>query len=575
MAVGRWFGMAIVRHRAGWIALAVCATLYGCGASTASVPAPVVGAPTLAAAGSTRVMQATSTASPSPASSYASLPADGSYHTYTFALRPQDFGDPATSAPGTAYAHPITVTLTETGDSGHATLLFEGATVSKATVSSSGQTVALRYDGQGSVGYTTLTTFTATGFASDSVRVSPLFVEPFDVYWPSSDNPHVPLVNPAAGLSAYLTAFEVDAPASVKYTAKATSGCAGVATVSISGVTTTVTGGPHPALAGPCSVVISDGSSSVTTPVENRIAGPDRTGVALLTTYWPSDITIGPQFASDISSYVLGPQGAIYFWEDAGNPAKIGRITMDGSIIELATPSGIGGWAIAAGADGNLWTTNVIAHSVERVTLQGVFTVFPIPAPADFPDAITAGPDGNLWLTTEQPDVLCRITTAGAFTEFSLPNGYPFSGYITAGPDGNLWFGTASAIGRSTPNGTITMFPITPNAYPDGITTGPDGNIWFTEHSANAIGRITPAGTVTEFPLPRPDSRPESILTGPDGNLVFTLEAGNAIDEISTSGAITEYAIPNIVSNGILVKGSDGNLWIGNGTSIQKLQVSR
>ena len=35
---------------------------------------------------------------------------------------------------------------------------------------------------------------------------------------------------------------------------------------------------------------------------------------------------------------------------------------------------------------------------------------------------------------------------------------------------------------------------------PSGITAGPDGNLWFTEAAAT-IGRITPAGTVTEFPL--------------------------------------------------------------------------
>ena len=40
------------------------------------------------------------------------------------------------------------------------------------------------------------------------------------------------------------------------------------------------------------------------------------------------------------------------------------------------------------------------------------------------------------------------------------------------------------------------------NAHPRGITLGPDGNLWFTEFaSPGRIGRITPAGVVTEFPI--------------------------------------------------------------------------
>lgn len=522
---------------------------------------------------STRVVEATASASPQ---GYASLPADGSVHTFTFAVRPQDFGDPATSAPGTTYPHPIAVALTETGDTGHATLLLDGvAAGAKVTVSRAGQTVALRYDGFGSSSYTTLTTMTATGFASESVRVSPLYVTTFQLYWSGSATLAAPLlVLPVPGVNEYLGASEADAPTSVRYAARLSGNCNGVATVSMSGSLATVVGGTHPALVGVCSIVISDGSSAVTAAIENRMAGPDRTGIATLTTYWPPDVS-NTSAGSNVSSYVLGPQGAIYFWEDAGSPAKVGRITTDGSIIELAAPSGQKGFSLAAGPDGNLWLTSTTGPAVDRVTMNGTFTIFPIPPPAGFAMAITAGPDGNLWFTASQ-GYLCRITTAGAITEFPLPSGYSFSGRypfvgITSGPDGNLWFGAAGAVGRSTPNGAITMFPVAPNSGPDGITPGPDGNIWFTDYDGNAIGRITPTGTVTEFPLPRPSSKPEAIVAARDGNLYFTLEAGNVIDRIGVSGAISEFAVPNIVTNGIIVDGPDGNLWIGNGVSIQKL----
>ena len=89
---------------------------------------------------------------------------------------------------------------------------------------------------------------------------------------------------------------------------------------------------------------------------------------------------------------------------------------------------------------------------------------------------------------------------------------------ITAGPDGNLWFTEegANKIGRITPSGRITEFPIpTASSGPDGITAGPDGNLWFTEGAANKIGRITPTGAITEFPIPTAESAPVRDHGGP------------------------------------------------------------
>ena len=158
--------------------------------------------------------------------------------------------------------------------------------------------------------------------------------------------------------------------------------------------------------------------------------------------------------------------------------------------------------------------------------------------------------------------LLASPVSAATITEFALPtsvNCLNFTGPcsfpqgITAGPDGNVWFAEAGVgkIGRITPTGVITEFPTTtsmnclnllePCSAPEGITLGPDGNLWFAEFNFNMIGRITPAGVITEFPL-SPDylscsvapyapcsilcfngavqcSQPTFITTGPDGNL--------------------------------------------------------
>jgi streptogramin lyase len=111
---------------------------------------------------------------------------------------------------------------------------------------------------------------------------------------------------------------------------------------------------------------------------------------------------------------------------------------------------------------------------------------------------------------------------------------------IAKGADGNLWFTEHDArkIGRITPTGTITEFPIPSGSdagyIPGSITAGPDGNVWYTEAgSANAIGRVTPAGAISEYPLPTPDCDPDGIAVGPDKNIWFTELSTNKIGRIS------------------------------------------
>ena len=67
-----------------------------------------------------------------------------------------------------------------------------------------------------------------------------------------------------------------------------------------------------------------------------------------------------------------------------------------------------------------------------------------------------------------------RITPTGTVTEFPIPTAQSGAGAITAGLDGNLWFTEFFQIGRITPTGTFTEFPI-PTALPviDGITSRP------------------------------------------------------------------------------------------------------
>src|SRR3984885_10429880 len=139
------------------------------------------------------------------------------------------------------------------------------------------------------------------------------------------------------------------------------------------------------------------------------------------------------------------------------------------------------------------------------------------------PWMITPGPNGNLWFTEKSANEIDEITPAGVISSFPLgSNAAPWG--IVEGPDGNLWFtqssAAASAIGRITPSGVVTLFTagLTAGSQPEGITVGPNGNLWFTENTASKIGTITPAGAISEYPVTA-SSGPTSITTGGDGNL--------------------------------------------------------
>lgn len=294
----------------------------------------------------------------------------------------------------------------------------------------------------------------------------------------------------------------------------------------------------------------------------------------------PSDDTIGrisaagvvteyglPTTYEDPRGITDGPDGAVWFTQSGGHTGAegIGRIDASGTITEFPLADGTGPYGITTGPnDGNLWFTETAVNwTVAKITTAGTITEFPLDL-HNRPLNIVAGPDGALWFTEDGivwggTGAIGRITTSGSLTEYELPtpDGYDSgAGDIAVGPDGNLWFTWTSgppgglgnlpwarSIGRITPSGTITEFPIsTTNGWPGGgITAGPDGALWFTTGAANTIGRITTTGTVTHYPVPTSNSFPVDIDMGPDGNLWFTEGYASKIGRLSlsTSGVPT------------------------------------
>ena len=117
----------------------------------------------------------------------------------------------------------------------------------------------------------------------------------------------------------------------------------------------------------------------------------------------------------------MGPDGAIWFTEYAR--VKIGRISVDGSIVEYAYPhAGAHPENIVAGPDGNLWfSQGGPAAGIARITPAGHITQFVMPTAMSAPQGITAGSDGNLWFAEPGANAIARITRSGATSEYLLP----------------------------------------------------------------------------------------------------------------------------------------------------------
>ncbi len=206
-------------------------------------------------------------------------------------------------------------------------------------------------------------------------------------------------------------------------------------------------------------------------------------------------------------------------------------------------------YTIALGPDGRIWAPVCSfecasgQQALIATSTTGVMSFYPFaPGPNDVlqDQGLTTGPWSALYGCCTE-NTIPRIETSGnvahnytfggarvasncSFTDnpFTADGAYDSGGCgITEGPDRNIWFvdSSANAIGRLTPAGAFTSFPIpTPGADPRAITPASDGALWFTEHGSNKVGRITTSGAILEFTLPTADSGPRGIAAcHPDG----------------------------------------------------------
>jgi virginiamycin B lyase len=268
-----------------------------------------------------------------------------------------------------------------------------------------------------------------------------------------------------------------------------------------------------------------------------------------------------------------------------------GRTLMASGLAEFSGPFSVP-VDILTGPDGNLWVLNSGSRGASTITviapdltIKGNYT---IPTSNASASAITVGPDGNLWFVEEAASKIGKVTPAGDITEYPIPNTLEDVGFasgplevsatptsLVTGPDGAIWFTESSthSIGRITTDGVLSRVS-TPGLQPGSITVGPDHAIWFTDTSYHdSIDRLNADGSVTTFALPSTFAMPTSLTAGPDGALWFVESFNQAVGRITMDGAVTEMPIrAGVQTPQRLTFDSAGNIWVtGSGSGLVRI----
>jgi streptogramin lyase len=299
--------------------------------------------------------------------------------------------------------------------------------------------------------------------------------------------------------------------------------------------------------------------------------------------------TVLPAVAESFTSYAIpsasgangitnGPDGNLWFTtidQTGGN--LIGRITPSGVItttvaanaLTQSNPSNFElpmGGDIAAGPDGQIWTSQRDGNAVGEITTDLSSQLAYLPAAANSgPAQITAAPDGTLWFTETAASQIAHVGANGHLMPYPTPSAQAGPYGIAVGPDNFIAFTeaepTVNKIAVISEDGVTSLeFPIpTPSSLPTSIVLGPDSALWFTEFGANKIGRMDFAGNFVEVPL---TSAPQAIILGPDQALYFTETAANKIGRLTIAGVLTEFPVSDANSGPTgLVAAPDGSIW--------------
>jgi streptogramin lyase len=237
------------------------------------------------------------------------------------------------------------------------------------------------------------------------------------------------------------------------------------------------------------------------------------------------------------------------------------RIDSTGAPTTFAVPEEIEPEGLAVDTDGNLWFTGIRGREsgehfaspgtgyIGRMSPEGEFALFPVPAPSGEPEAIAVSHDGIIWFTEPSIARVGTIAPDGTFgheydLRSSIDNGYlGWRSELTLDHEGNAWLSVAHGLLRMTPRGQQTVYPGRNEG--SSVMTGREGAIWWLFY--NRLRRIEtgePGLDIWGIAVDRP-SRTVSVRVacggstlGCKGNLKLALRFHN--ESATTPKAIRE-----------------------------------
>jgi len=195
----------------------------------------------------------------------------------------------------------------------------------------------------------------------------------------------------------------------------------------------------------------------------------------------------------------------------------------------------------------------------------GTLKQFRVPTANSQPRAITNGSDGNRWFTegTEfisAPAEIGRITPAGAVTEFPVECNFCIITDIAQGPGDTLYFtsndpslGSINTAGQQLPSEPL------PNSNALGGNLAVHGNdVWITDFNNDSLWRYNiTSGQFTQFPVPEPTDVAVDSL----GRVWFTAPLIGAIGQLDpATGTVTSTDVGGLIPRELAVA-TDGQVW--------------
>ena len=216
-----------------------------------------------------------------------------------------------------------------------------------------------------------------------------------------------------------------------------------------------------------------------------------------------------------------------------------------------------------------------MVSTVEAAPLGGL-KQYRVPTADSQPRHVTVGSDGNLWFTEgnavfPNPANVGRITPSGEITEFPVCLDGCLPNDIVQGPGNVLYFTQNDpGLGRITTSGEVLpdVAPVDgegnqiTNAIGNGIAAA-GGNVWYTDFNNDSLWRYnTVTGQFTQFEVPTPNSDPFDVAVASDGTVWFTEAGARAIGRLDpTTGAFTETPVPGGRTPRSIAIATDGSVW--------------